>query len=222
MPDRRRRRSSARCRRPPGSLAPVAAGARHRARRARHPAGGAPPPDLRRPFDSDETRRALAGTGIASPRRSATTPACSSTGGASTSTPTARRRPRPGGPLQGRRVVITGASSGIGRETALKVARAGGVPLLVARRTEELEEVQAEIERDGGQAWVYSCDITDGESVDTLVKAMLNDHARARHRHRHAGQQRRPLDPPLACASSSTASTTSSARWRSTTSARCG
>ena len=91
--------------------------------------------------------------------------------------PNRARRRRPGPPLLGRRVVITGASSGIGRETALKVARNGGVPLLVARRTEELEKLKVEIEREGGQAHVYSCDITDGESVDALVKSMLADHA---------------------------------------------
>ena len=86
------------------------------------------------------------------------------------------RRDRPGGKLAGRRVVITGASSGIGRATAVEVARLGGVPLLVARRTDALEEVRREIERNGGQAWVYSCDITQEESVDTLVKQLLNDH----------------------------------------------
>jgi thioester reductase-like protein len=91
--------------------------------------------------------------------------------------PNRHRRQRPGPPLRGRRVVITGASSGIGRETALQVAGAGGVPLLVARRTEQLEEVKAEVERDGGQAWVYSCDLTDGESVDALIKTMLADHS---------------------------------------------
>jgi thioester reductase-like protein/short-subunit dehydrogenase len=91
--------------------------------------------------------------------------------------PNRARRHRPGPPLLGRRVVITGASSGIGRETAIKVARNGGVPLLVARRTEELEAVKAEVEREGGQAHVYSCDITDAESVDAVVKAMLADHA---------------------------------------------
>jgi NAD(P)-dependent dehydrogenase (short-subunit alcohol dehydrogenase family) len=73
-------------------------------------------------------------------------------------------------------VVITGASSGIGRATALAVAEARGVPILVARRTEALEDVKREVEREGGQAWVYSCDITQAESVDTLVKQLLNDH----------------------------------------------
>ena len=86
------------------------------------------------------------------------------------------RRPRPGGKLAGRRVVITGASSGIGRATALQIAQHGGVPILVARRADALEELRKEIERAGGQAWVYACDITEEESVDTLVKQLLTDH----------------------------------------------
>jgi thioester reductase-like protein len=77
------------------------------------------------------------------------------------------------GELDGRRVVITGASSGIGRAAALKVAEAGGVPLLVARRQSELEEVRAEIAAAGGQAFVYPCDLTDEESVAKTVAQML-------------------------------------------------
>ncbi|HEV2781575.1 MAG TPA: SDR family oxidoreductase [Actinophytocola sp.] len=77
------------------------------------------------------------------------------------------------GPLDGRRVVITGASSGIGRATALKVAAAGGVPLLVARREHELDEVRAEIEAAGGHAYTYPCDLTDGEAVGKMVERML-------------------------------------------------
>ncbi|MGH9274612.1 MAG: SDR family NAD(P)-dependent oxidoreductase, partial [Acidimicrobiales bacterium] len=86
------------------------------------------------------------------------------------------RDAREGGPLAGRRVVITGASSGIGEATALAVAAAGGVPILVARRADALESVKAEVERRGGQAWVYSCDITDEESVGVLIKDLLADH----------------------------------------------
>jgi thioester reductase-like protein len=88
----------------------------------------------------------------------------------------ARRSGRHGS-LDGRRVVITGASSGIGRSTALKVAAAGGIPLLVARRAAELEELRAEIQAAGGQAHVYPCDLTDGESVNKTVTAMLEDHS---------------------------------------------
>ena len=78
--------------------------------------------------------------------------------------------------LGGKHVVITGASSGIGRSTALKVAAAGGVPLLVARNVEKLEEVRAEIVAAGGTAYVYAADISDMESIERLLERMLADH----------------------------------------------
>ena len=78
--------------------------------------------------------------------------------------------------LEGKHVMITGASSGIGRSTALKVAAAGGVPLLVARNVEKLEEARAEIVAAGGTAYVYAADIADMESVDRLVERVLADH----------------------------------------------
>src|SRR3954451_24720351 len=81
------------------------------------------------------------------------------------------------GAVNGKTVVITGASSGIGREAALKIARAGGIPLLVARSLDKLEETKAEIERDGGTAYVYSADLSETESVDNLVEKLLADHA---------------------------------------------
>jgi thioester reductase-like protein len=87
----------------------------------------------------------------------------------------ARRHGRQG-ELDGRRIVITGASSGIGRATALKIAAEGGIPLLVARRAAELEEVRAEIAAAGGHAYSYPCDLTDAESVDKTVALMLEEH----------------------------------------------
>jgi len=81
------------------------------------------------------------------------------------------------GAVNGRTVVITGASSGIGREAALKVARAGGIPILVARSADKLEEVKAEIERDGGTAYAYTADLSSKESIDELVQRLLADHA---------------------------------------------
>jgi NAD(P)-dependent dehydrogenase (short-subunit alcohol dehydrogenase family) len=80
--------------------------------------------------------------------------------------------------LAGKTVVITGASSGIGRSTALKVADAGGIPILVARGVEKLEETQREIEKAGGQAYSYPCDLTDLEAIGTLVEKLLADHER--------------------------------------------
>ncbi|GAA4530435.1 SDR family oxidoreductase [Amycolatopsis samaneae] len=85
-------------------------------------------------------------------------------------------RARHGGGLTGRVVLITGASSGIGRASALKVAKRGAKVLLVARRADELEEVRAEIAAAGGQATAYPCDLTDGDAVDALVKAVLAEH----------------------------------------------
>jgi NAD(P)-dependent dehydrogenase (short-subunit alcohol dehydrogenase family) len=78
--------------------------------------------------------------------------------------------------LHGRTVLITGASSGIGRSTALMVAQAGGIPLLVARNVEKLEEVRAEIVAGGGEAYVYAADIADMDSVERLVERVLADH----------------------------------------------
>ena len=78
--------------------------------------------------------------------------------------------------LGGRHVMITGASSGIGRSTALKLAAAGGVPLLVARSVENLEEVRAEIVAAGGTAYVYSADLSDVESIERLLERVLADH----------------------------------------------
>jgi NAD(P)-dependent dehydrogenase (short-subunit alcohol dehydrogenase family) len=80
------------------------------------------------------------------------------------------------GAVNGRTVVITGASSGIGRAAAMKIAAAGGVPLLVARTREKLEEVKAEIEAAGGSAYVYPCDLSDYDAIEQLVAQMLSDH----------------------------------------------
>jgi thioester reductase-like protein len=78
--------------------------------------------------------------------------------------------------INGKTVVITGASSGIGRATALKVAAGGGIPLLVARGMEKLEALRDEIEAAGGTAHVYSADLSDMDAVDDVVARMLADH----------------------------------------------
>lgn len=78
--------------------------------------------------------------------------------------------------INGRTVVITGASSGIGRAAAMKIAKAGGVPILVARSMDKLEEAKAEIEAAGGTAYAYSADLSALDSIDDLVKQILDDH----------------------------------------------
>ncbi|WP_354438124.1 SDR family NAD(P)-dependent oxidoreductase [Marmoricola sp. OAE513] len=79
-------------------------------------------------------------------------------------------------PLAGRTVMITGASSGIGEAAAHAVAARGAHVLLVARRTDELERVRDEVVAAGGAASAYPADLTDGDSVDALVAAVLAEH----------------------------------------------
>jgi NAD(P)-dependent dehydrogenase (short-subunit alcohol dehydrogenase family) len=81
------------------------------------------------------------------------------------------------GAVNGKTVVITGASSGIGKAAAHKVAAAGGIPLLVARSLDKLEETKREIEDAGGTAYVYSADLSDMDSIDKVVEEMLSEHA---------------------------------------------
>jgi NAD(P)-dependent dehydrogenase (short-subunit alcohol dehydrogenase family) len=81
------------------------------------------------------------------------------------------------GAVNGKTVLITGASSGIGKAAAMKIARAGGIPLLVARSADKLEETKRQIEDMGGTAYAYSADISDPDSVEELCNQVLADHA---------------------------------------------
>jgi len=81
------------------------------------------------------------------------------------------------GAVNGKTVLITGASSGIGRAAALKIARAGGIPLLVARSADKLEETKREIEALGGTAYVYSADLADTAAIEQLTERIFADHA---------------------------------------------
>lgn len=78
--------------------------------------------------------------------------------------------------VRGKRVLITGGSSGIGRATALKLAAAGARVLIVARDPQKLAAVRAAIEEQGATASVYPCDITDEESCARLIARMLAEH----------------------------------------------
>jgi NAD(P)-dependent dehydrogenase (short-subunit alcohol dehydrogenase family) len=78
--------------------------------------------------------------------------------------------------VNGKVIVITGASSGIGKAAAEKIARAGGIPVLLARSVDKLEETKKEIEDAGGTAYAYPVDLSDHEAIDEVVGRILADH----------------------------------------------
>jgi short-subunit dehydrogenase len=80
------------------------------------------------------------------------------------------------GAVRGKIVLITGASSGIGRATAVKVADAGATVLLVARSIEKLEETKEEIVAAGGVAHIHRCDLADVEDVARMADEVLTYH----------------------------------------------
>ncbi|HYO03345.1 MAG TPA: SDR family oxidoreductase [Mycobacterium sp.] len=69
----------------------------------------------------------------------------------------------------GKRILITGASSGIGEAGALKLARQGARVIVVARRQELLDSVVERVGAAGGDATAIACDLSDLDEVDALV-----------------------------------------------------
>ncbi len=76
----------------------------------------------------------------------------------------------PGIRFDGKTVLVTGASSGIGRETALAFAAAGANVVLVARRASVLTKLAAEVRATGVEALAVSTDVTDAEAVKTCFR----------------------------------------------------
>ncbi len=77
-------------------------------------------------------------------------------------------------PLRGKRVLITGASSGIGAAGAEQFAAHGAEVIAVARRGDLLDEITARITDAGGTATAMPCDLSDLNAVDALVDAVEN------------------------------------------------
>jgi thioester reductase-like protein/short-subunit dehydrogenase involved in D-alanine esterification of teichoic acids len=125
-------------------------------------------------FDSRRTEQALAGSGIAVPDLESYARTLWSYWEEHLDRSTAHDA-RAREALTGKYVVITGASSGIGMVTALKVAQTGGTPVLVARGKDKLEALRATIESRGGAAYVYPCDLSDVTAIDALCVRLTED-----------------------------------------------
>ena len=98
--------------------------------------------------------------------------------------------------LEGKRILLTGASSGIGEAAAIKFARRGATVMVVARRKDLLDDVANRILADGGDAIAIDCDLSDLDAVDALA----------------AGSRRRSA---ASTSSSTTPAGRSAARWPS-------
>src|SRR5690242_10484386 len=80
--------------------------------------------------------------------------------------------------LQGAVVVVTGASSGIGRETALALAAKGAHLVLAARRAAELEETAFDCRGLGAECKTVPCDVSDREQVEALARTAVETFGR--------------------------------------------
>src|SRR5438093_9633563 len=80
--------------------------------------------------------------------------------------------------LPGAVVVVTGASAGIGRATALAFAHEGSTVVAAARREDRLADLVAEIEGAGGHAMAVRCDVTDLAQVQQLERRVREAYGR--------------------------------------------
>ena len=74
------------------------------------------------------------------------------------------------GPLEGKAALVTGASSGLGRATAIALAQAGADVALVARSAEDLESAKEEVSKAGHRALALPTDLAEGEEASTTVE----------------------------------------------------
>ncbi|WP_445169043.1 SDR family oxidoreductase [Mycolicibacterium sp. Dal123E01] len=129
-------------------------------------------------FHSEFTREALSSSGIEPPSFPSYAPALWRYWSEHLD-PERTRSGDPDGPLVGRHVIITGASSGIGRASAVAVAARGATVFALARNGAALQELVEEIEAGGGKVGggkviAFSCDITDTESVEVTIAEILD------------------------------------------------
>jgi gluconate 5-dehydrogenase len=76
--------------------------------------------------------------------------------------------------LKGKIAVVTGASSGLGKDAAIAYAKEGANVCLLARRAEKIEDLAKETESLGVKAIALKCDVTKEEEIKTAVEAIIN------------------------------------------------
>jgi NAD(P)-dependent dehydrogenase (short-subunit alcohol dehydrogenase family) len=131
--------------------------------------------DFRCTFDARDTQRALAGTAIAVPALDSYATALWDYWERNMDPDLFRDRSLKTA-IKAKKVLITGASSGIGLATAVKIGEAGGEVLLVSRTREKLEAVAEQVEQAGGTAHVHPADLSSLEDIERLAEELLAVH----------------------------------------------
>ncbi len=126
-------------------------------------------------FDARETQRALTGTGIAVPPLSTYATKLWDYWERNLDPDLFRERSLTKS-IAGKRILVTGASSGIGRELALKLGEAGGEVILVSRTREKLEEVAEAMEKVGGKPHVHPADLSDIDDIERLANEVIEQY----------------------------------------------
>lgn len=145
-------------------------------------------------FDARETERVLQGTGIEVPRLPDYSPVIWDYWERHLDPDLFKDRTLRG-TVEGRVCVVTGATSGIGLATAQKLADAGAILVIGARKPERLHEVAAELEYRGASVHPYQCDFSDMEECDRFVHTVLDNHGHVDVLVNNAGRSiRRSLD----------------------------
>jgi NADP-dependent 3-hydroxy acid dehydrogenase YdfG len=80
--------------------------------------------------------------------------------------------------IEGKVVVITGGSSGLGEATARHLAEKGAAVAIAARRRDRLDRIVADIARSGGRAKGYQVDVVQKAQIDALVTNVMKDFGR--------------------------------------------
>jgi len=131
--------------------------------------------DFKADFDARDTQRALRGTGIAVPPLDSYADKLWDYWERNLDPDLFRERSLTKS-IEGKKILITGASSGIGAELARQIGDAGGEVILVSRTREKLEEIANEVEERGGTAHVHPADLSDLEDIDRMAKEVLEEH----------------------------------------------
>src|SRR5438874_1830367 len=126
-------------------------------------------------FDARDAQRALGGTGIAVPPLSSYSTKLWDYWERNLDPDLFRERSLTKS-IDGKRILVTGASSGIGRELALKLAEAGGEVILVSRTREKLDEVAEAMEKLGGKPHVHPADLSDIDDIERLANEVVDEY----------------------------------------------